>query len=312
MRTLGSAMLDFSNPSHGESGFIKTSFLKPRILAYGQASVLLLLAAWLYGPLAISLASQWWHDPNYTHGFFVPVFSLFLLWERRAKLAALRSQPAWSGLVFLLLALLALVLSTITSGFFLYRISFLLFIVGMVVFLAGWKHLAAVSFPLAFLVLMIPSSTLLGQITLPLQIVASKTANFLLMLVGIPAVREGNIILLPTARLEVAEACSGIRSLFSLITLTVIYGYLTETKITLRVLLVLMAVPISILTNALRIAVTGVVVEYWGIEGAQGTIHLLSGWLIFAGSLALVFLIHRFSQALFFSRDEAGVREEYA
>ena len=124
--------------------------------------------------------------------------------------------------------------------------------------------------------------------------------------------REGNIILLPTARLDVAEACSGIRSLFSLITLTVIYGYLAETKITLRVLLVLLAVPISILANALRIAVTGVVVENWGIEGAQGTIHLLSGWLIFAGSLALVFLIHRFSQALFFSRDKAGVREEYA
>ena len=312
MKTLGSAMLDFSKPSRGETGFLKIGFLKPRFLVYGQASVLFLLAAWLYGPLAIGLASQWWHDPNYTHGFFVPVFSLFLLWERRAKLAALPSQPAWSGLVILLFALLALVLTTITSGFFLYRISFLLFIVGMVVFLAGWKHLAAVSFPLAFLVLMIPSSTLLTQITLPLQMVASKTANFLLMLVGVPAVREGNIILLPTARLEVAEACSGIRSLFSLITLTVIYGYLAETKITLRVLLVLLAVPISILANALRIAVTGVVVENWGIEGAQGTIHLLSGWLIFAGSLALVFLVHRFSHALFFSRDKAGVREEYA
>ena len=142
--------------------------------------------------------------------------------------------------------------------------------------------------------------------------VASKAASFLLMLVGIPVVREGNIILLPSARLEVAEACSGIRSLFSLITLTVIYGYLAETKVSLRVLLVLIAVPISVLANALRIAVTGVVVEHWGVEGAQGTIHLLSGWLIFAGSLALVFLLHRFSRALFFSRDEARVQEEYA
>ena len=132
------------------------------------------------------------------------------------------------------------------------------------------------------------------------------------MLVGIPAVREGNIILLPTARLEVAEACSGIRSLFSLITLTVIYGYLTEKKVSLRVLLVFLAVPISVLANALRIAVTGVVVEYWGIEGAQGTLHLFAGWLIFAGSLAIVFLLHRFSRALFFTRHEGAVREEYA
>lgn len=298
--------------SSSKTALMPPSPLKNRFLVYGQASFLFALAAWLYAPLALSLASQWWHDPNYTHGFFVPVFSLFLLWERRDKLAALRSQPSWSGLVIFLFALLALVLSTINSGFFLYRISFLLFIAGLVVFLAGWKHLAAVSFPLAFLVLMIPSSTVLGHITLPLQIVASKTATFLLMLVGVPAVREGNIILLPTARLDVAEACSGIRSLFSLITLTVIYGYLAEAKIGMRVLLVLIAVPISILANALRIAVTGVVVEYWGVEGAQGTPHLLSGWLIFAGSLALVFLLHRLSQAVFLSKDEAGVREEYA
>ncbi len=307
MQTLGSTMLSSSN-----TALMPPSPLRNRFLFYGQAAILFALAAWLYTPLAFSLAGQWWHDPNYTHGFFVPVFSLFLLWERRDKLVALRPKPAWSGLVILLFALLALVLSSINSGFFLHRISFLLFIAGLVVFLAGWKHLAAVSFPLAFLVLMIPSSTVLGHITLPLQIVASKTASFLLMLVGVPAAREGNIILLPTARLEVAEACSGIRSLFSLITLTVIYGYLAESKIGTRVLLVLIAVPISILANALRIAVTGVVVEYWGVEGAQGTPHLLSGWLIFAGSLALVFLLHRLSQAVFLSKDEAGVREEYA
>ena len=139
-------MLSFSNPSLVKTGFLKAGLLKedllkPRLLVYIQASILFLLAAWLYAPLAIGLASLWWHDPNYTHGFFVPVFSLFLLWERRAKLAALRSQPAWSGLVILLFALLALVLNTINSGFFLYRISLLLFIAGLVVFLAGWKHL---------------------------------------------------------------------------------------------------------------------------------------------------------------------------
>ena len=132
---------------------------------------------------------------------------------------------------------------TIKSGFFLYRVSVLLFIAGLVVFLAGWKHLAAISFPLAFLVLMIPSSTLVEQITFPLQIVASKTASFLLMLAGVPAIREGNIILLPSAQLEVAEACSGIRSLFSLLTLTIVYGYLAETKIGARVLLALHGSP---------------------------------------------------------------------
>ncbi len=108
------------------------------------------------------------------------------------------------------------------------------------------------------------------QLTFPLQILASKTASFLLATAGVSAVREGNIILLPSARLEVAEACSGVRSLFSLITLTVIYGYITETRIGVRVLLALIAIPTSILANALRIAVTGVAVEYWGVESCAG------------------------------------------
>ena len=209
-------------------------------------------------------------------------------------------------------ALLALVLGTIDSRYFLSRVSLLFFVAGMVVFLAGWRHLAAVAFPLAFLVLMIPSVTLLEKITFPLQMIASKTASFILLLIGIPAVREGNIILLPHARLEVAEACSGIRSLFSLITLTVIYGYVAETKIRVRVLLALLAIPVSVLANALRIAMTGMVVEHWGIAGAEGTLHTLSGWLIFAGSLALVFLLHRLFQTLFSTEEEKRLLEEYA
>jgi len=288
------------------------SFPKRRARAYAQTGILCLLTAWLYAPFVFQLASQWWQDPNYTHGFFVPMFSLFLLWEKRAKLAALRIKPAWPGLVMILVALWALILGTIKSEFFLCRLSILLFIAGVVVFLAGWKHLAAISFPLAFLVLMIPSSTLLEHITFPLQVIASKTATFLLMLAGVPAVREGNIILLPGAQLEVAEACSGIRSLFSLLTLTIIYGYLAETKIGVRVVLTLMAVPISILANALRIAFTGLVVENWGVERAEGTAHMLSGWLVFVASLALIFLLHRLVQPLWLSPGESGAREEYA
>ena len=288
------------------------SLSKRRAIFYGQVGILFLLAAWLYAPLASRLAAQWWQDPNYTHGFFVPIFSMFLLWEGRDKLAALRMKPAWSGLVIVLLALMVLVLGTISSGFFLFRISFLLLISGAVVFLAGWEHLAAISFPLGFLILMMPSSTVLSEITFPLQLLASRTASFLLTMVGVSTVREGNIILLPSARLEVAEACSGVRSLFSLITLTIMYGYLAEVKTGVRVLLALIAVPISVLANALRIAVTGLVVEYWGVQGAQGTLHLLSGWLIFASSLVLIFLFHRLSQVLFQSKAVPEEQEEYA
>jgi exosortase len=290
----------------------RTGFPRHEVLPYVQAGILLLLATWLYGPFALRMARQWWQDPNYTYGFFVPVFSLFLLWERRAKLAAIRIEPAWSGLLILLFALMTLVVGTIKSEFFLYRLSVLLLIAGLVVFLAGWKHLAAISFPLAFLVLMIPSSTLMEQITFPLQIIASKIASFLLMLAGVPTVREGNIILLPSAQLEVAEACSGIRSLFSLLTLTIVYGYMAETKIGVRVVLAVVAVPVSVFANALRIAFTGLMVEGWGVERAEGTIHALSGWFVFVASLALIFLIHRLLQILWLRPSGVAVREEYA
>jgi exosortase len=271
-----------------------------------QAGVLFLLTAWLYAPIVTRLAVQWWQDPNYIHGFFVPAFSLLLLWEDRAKLAALPLKPSWSGLVILLFALLALAVGVLSSEFFLPRISLLLLIAGIVVFFAGWEYLLAVSFPLAFLILMIPSATIFTRVTFPLQIFASKTASFLLTLAGVSVVREGNILLLSSARMQVAEACSGIQSLFSLVTLAIVYGYLVETKIGMRILLALAALPISILANALRISAIAFVLQRWGIERAQGTFHTFSGWLIFMSSLALLFLFHRGMRILYPGTPESG------
>jgi exosortase len=162
----------------------------------------------------------------------------------------------------------------------------------MILFFAGWDHLAAAAFPLAFLVVMVPSGSLSSELTFPLQILSSKLATVLLMGVGVPAAREGNIILLHAARLGVTEACSGIRFLFSLVTLSVIYGYLVESRISLRVALALAAAPISILANAFRIAATGVVVQHWGVERAEGALHLFSGWVVFLASLAMIFAVH--------------------
>jgi exosortase len=277
----------------------RTSVPHRRKLWGWQAGVLFLLTAWLYAPILAQLAVQWWQDPNYIHGFFVPAFSLLLLWEDRARLTALPLKPSWSGLVLLLFALLALTLGALVPGFFLPRISLLLLISGIVVFLAGWEYLLAVSFPLAILILMVPSSTIVSRITFPLQILASQTASFLLTLAGVSVVREGNILLLSSGRLEVAEACSGIQSLFSLVTLAIIYGYLVETSIGMRILLALAAAPISVLANALRISVTGLVLQHWGIERAQGTFHIFSGWLIFMISLATLFLFHRLLRILY-------------
>jgi exosortase len=277
-----------------------------------QVGILSLLTGWLYAPMAVPLIRQYWQDPNSTYGLFVPLFSLLLLWEKRKRLAELPLRPAWSGLVIFLFAIVALLVGEASSEFFLPRISLLLLVAGMIVFLAGWKHLAAAAFPLAFLVAMLPSATISSQLTFPLQILSSKLATFLLLGVGVPAAREGNIILLHAARLGVTEACSGIRFLFALMTMAVIYGYFAESRNSLRVVLALAAAPISILANALRIAATGFVVQTWGVEKAEGTLHLLSGWLVFLGSLLMIFAFHRLLRALFPGRMEAVQQEGYA
>jgi exosortase len=258
-----------------------------------QVGILTVLVTWLYAPIASGLVIECWRNPNYTYGLVVPVFSLCVLWQDRAKLAKLPLKPSWSGLVMLLLAVLALVIGTISSEYFLPRLSFLFLICGIVVFFAGWEHLFAVSFPLGFLILMAPSASIVHYITLPLQLIASNAGGFLLKLAGIPVIREGNILLVPRARLQVAEACSGIQSLFSLLTLAIIYGYVVEKRIRIRVLLAVSAVPIAIATNGLRIALAAIALQFLGLERTEGFFHVFSGWLVFMGSLLMLFLFHR-------------------
>src|SRR6266480_6673242 len=132
-----------------------------------------------------------------------------------------------------------------------------------------------------------------NQITFPLQLLASKVAATVLPLLGVPVLREGNVINLPAMVLEVAEACSGIRSLLSLATLAIIYGYLMESRISIRVILALASLPIAIAANSLRIVGTGLLVQYWDPQKAEGFFHLFSGWLIFVISLLMLFLFHR-------------------
>lgn len=277
------------------------SLFKPTLQArWWQAIVLLVLVGWLYFSILGRLAQQWTHDPNFSHGFFVPAFSLFVLWQKRGRLSALPVKPSWTGLPIVLLALCVLVLGNLGAELFLSRTSLLVLIAGLVIFFLGWQYFRAVLFPWAFLLLMIPiPSILFNQITFPLQLLASKVASDVLPLAGVPVLREGNVIGLPLMQLEVAEACSGIRSLLSLATLTIIYGYLMETRIWIRVLLALASVPIAVAANSFRIVGTGLLVQYWDPEKAEGFFHLFSGWLIFVLSLAMLFVLHKLLRATF-------------
>ena len=270
-----------------------------------QAAVLVLLIGWLYSSILYHLVGQWWQDPNFSHGFFVPLFSAFVVWQDRSRLARLPVIPSHWGLFMVAGALFVLILGVMGAELFLSRISLLLLIAGLVVFFLGWNHFRVLLFPWAFLILMIPIPAIIfNQITFPLQLLASKVAATVLPILGVPVLREGNVINLPAMALEVAEACSGIRSLLSLTTLAVIYGYLMEPRNSVRVLLAVASLPIAVAANSFRIVVTGLLVQYWDPEKAEGFFHLFSGWLIFVISLLMLFLFHRIMR-LFWRNQEA-------
>jgi len=177
---------------------------------------------------------------------------------------------------------------------FLSRISLVILIAGMVIFFLGWEMLGGLLFPLLFLILMVPIPAIVfNQITFPLQILASKLAAWSLPFCGVPVLREGNVINLPAMPLEVADACSGIRSLLSLTTLAIMYGYLVEKRLALRITLALASIPIAIAANGFRIVGTGLLVQYWDPSKAEGFFHEFSGWLIFVVSLLMLFALHQ-------------------
>jgi exosortase D (VPLPA-CTERM-specific) len=259
-------------------------------------TVALLLASFglLYWRVIAKLVFDWSHDENYSHGFLIVPIALYFVWERRARLSAATSRPRALGLAVVLASVALLAAGILGAELFLTRISMLGVTAGTILFLLGWQHLAILAFPLAFLLLMIPIPAIVfNQIAFPLQLLASRFGEAALTVVGIPVLREGNVITLATTSLEVAEACSGIRSLISLLTLAIVYGYLAESRIWVRVVLALSAIPVAIVANGVRVAGTGVAAHYLGLEAAMGFFHTFSGWLVFLVAFALLFVVHR-------------------
>ena len=257
------------------------------------STVLLSLLVLLYASVLRLLIFQWWTDANYGHGFFVPLFSGYILWHQRERWMKSEIKPSNFGFPVMLGAVGLLFLGSLGAELFTSRFSLLVLIAGIILFLAGWKMLRAVAFPLAFLVFMIPIPVIIyNQITFPLQLIASRLATFWLEVVQVPVLRDGNVLVLSNLSLEVAEACSGIRSLMSLIALAVAYGHLAEPRRWVRYALVLLMVPIAIVTNAMRIMGAGVLAHKFGPQAAEGFLHQFSGWMVFLGTLVLIFVCH--------------------
>jgi exosortase len=167
-------------------------------------------------------------------------------------------------------------------------------VVGTLLYVMGWARLKVLAFPVAFLLLMIPIPAIIfNQIAFPLQLLASQAGEQTLRAVEIPVLREGNVLVLANTTLEVAEACSGIRSLVSLLTLGIMFGYFTDQRLWVRLLIAGSTVPVAIVANAARVAGTGIAAHHYGPEAAQGFFHDFSGWAVFLVAFLLMLGIQR-------------------
>jgi exosortase len=254
-----------------------------------QVALVTALLGLLYWDILGRLATQWYTDPDYSHGFLVPLVSGYLIWERRSRLAQPVLTPNAWGVPLLGIGLLMLVLGTVGAELYLQRSSLIVVLAGLTLLMLGHEFLRVLIFPLVFLFFMVPlPAIVMNTVAFPLQLFAARTAAFCLFNFGIPVLREGNIIVLAGTTLEVAEACSGIRSLQALMALGTVYAYFSERSVWKRWTLVLLSIPIAIIANAFRVTGTGMLAHSWGVEAAEGFYHTFSGWLIFIVAFLLL------------------------
>jgi exosortase len=261
-----------------------------------QGLLLTAVLLYLYYPVLKLLVWQWSNDADYSHGFLVPLLSAYLIWARRDKLRQVVRKPSAWGLVIVLGSLGVLFLGSLGAELSLARLSLIGCICGLVVYFAGSKVLRAMSFPIAFLLFAIPMPVVIyNEIVFPLQFIASKFATRTLEMLNLfPIMREGNVLILPGMRLEVVEACSGIRSLMSLLALAAGYGYVVERSVAVRWFMVIAMVPLAIVSNGMRIMITAIMAHYIGPKAAEGFMHEFSGWVIFVVATILFLLLHSF------------------
>lgn len=249
------------------------------------------LALFLFARVLAGLGGEWWRNEDYSHGLLVPFVLAYLVYEKRSTWRSLVSQGSWWGGMLLAASLAVYLVGFLGAEFFLQRTAFVGVCAGAILLFGGWRLLQESFFALVLLLMAIPLPTLVfNVVALPLQLIASTVSERVLELLNIPVFREGNVLQLANMTLSVAEACSGIRSLMSLLTIALLAAYFLPYRMWLRGVVVITAVPIAIAANAFRVAGTGVLARYYGERAAQGFFHTFSGWLVFIGAATLLFV----------------------
>ena len=239
------------------------------------------------------LLTDWQLDGDYSHGLVIVPVAAYLAYERRRAARDTPGNPSWTGLIILACSLGLLVVGTLSSQF-LARLSIVTTVIATVVYVLGWRHVRVLAFPIAFLLLMIPPPEIVfNRVTGSLQLVASSFAEQVLVGWGIPVFRAGNVLNLPRINLDVAEACSGIRSLTTLVAFGALYGNYALPTTWQRWALIVMTVPVATVANGLRVAGTGLAAYYYGLETATSFFHTFSSLVVFVIALAVLPLVSR-------------------
>ncbi len=260
-----------------------------RYLFWLQIAVVSTLILILFSSALIDMAHDWWNEPELSQGMLLPPLALFVAWIERERIFGYAAAPDRRGLLLVALACSMFVLGKLASEFFLMRFSFVVLLTGLVWTFWGVKRLRALAFPLLLLAVMVPLPVIVyNSIAAPLQLFASDAASQIAQALGVSVFRDGNIIQLAGTSLGVAEACSGLSCLSALVVGSLLLGYLVCTRHLSRILLLVLAIPLAIAVNVVRVAGTALLADY-NQAFAMGFYHAFSGWLVFLAGIAALY-----------------------
>jgi len=244
----------------------------------------------LFTPDLVRLLHAWIGNDDYSHGFFVIPITLWIVWQKRQKLLSLPAKPSWLGFPLFIGGVTIYSVGLVTRFHTLTHLSMVITILGLLLFFSGWRPTKELLFPVLFLLFMFPiPSAYYILITNPLKLVITKVSAQLISFAGIPVYRDGNLLFLATTQLEVAEACSGIRSLYSYLMLGCLFAFMSRRKVA-KMILVLSTILLALFVNIVRVTGTGILANFYGSQVAQGFFHEFAGLLLFVIGFIVLFL----------------------